>query len=127
MSLSRPGTVRQDRGAEKAAELLAATKDGDFLDASDNSRVVLLDDMTEGSAACRRWATPGATAAPPALAIRTPEQAMGLLIGPLAVALFLAMLRMYKRDYSADPRDRSAMEQQDVGSTRHLEGTSAAE
>lgn len=29
--------------------------------------------------------------------------AMGLLIGPLAVALFLAMLRMYQRDYSPEP------------------------
>lgn len=47
--------------------------------------------------------------------------AMGLLIGPLAVALFLAMLRMYKRDYSADPEDRRAMQKQEVGSTRHLE------
>ena len=53
--------------------------------------------------------------------------AMGLLIGPLAVALFLAMLRMYQRDYSPDPRERQAMHEQQVGSTRHLEppGTSS--
>jgi len=53
--------------------------------------------------------------------------AMGLLIGPLAVALFLAMLRMYQRDYSSDPRERQAMHEQQVGSTRHLEppGTSS--
>lgn len=47
--------------------------------------------------------------------------AMGLLIGPLAVALFLAMLRMYQRDYSADARDRQAMQEQDVGSTPQIE------
>lgn len=47
--------------------------------------------------------------------------AMGLLIGPLAVALFLAMLRMYQRDYSEDPHERRAMQDQDVGSTRQLE------
>lgn len=41
--------------------------------------------------------------------------AMGLLIGPLAVALFLAMLRIYQRDYAADPRDREAMRKKDVG------------
>jgi len=29
--------------------------------------------------------------------------AMGLLLGPLSVALFLAMLRMYKRDYAPEP------------------------
>lgn len=46
---------------------------------------------------------------------------MGLLIGPLAVALFLAMLRMYQRDYSADPRDRASMRLQNVGSPSHLE------
>jgi predicted PurR-regulated permease PerM len=51
--------------------------------------------------------------------------AMGLLIGPLAVALFLAMLRMYQRDYSADPRDRAAMAAQHVGSTEPLEGSPA--
>ncbi len=42
--------------------------------------------------------------------------AMGLLIGPLAVALFLAMLRMYKRDYSTDPDQRRALREQSVGS-----------
>lgn len=47
--------------------------------------------------------------------------AMGLLIGPLAVALFLAMLRIYKRDYSQDPREREALREQGVGSTRPLE------
>ncbi len=47
--------------------------------------------------------------------------AMGLLIGPLAVALFLAMLRMYQRDYSAEPLERQTMLEQEVGSTRHLE------
>jgi predicted PurR-regulated permease PerM len=47
--------------------------------------------------------------------------AMGLLIGPLAVALFLAMLRMYQRDYAADPKDREAMRRQNVGSTNELE------
>lgn len=47
--------------------------------------------------------------------------AMGLLIGPLAVALFLAMLRIYKRDYSEDPREREALREQGVGSTRPLE------
>jgi predicted PurR-regulated permease PerM len=52
--------------------------------------------------------------------------AMGLLIGPLAVALFLAMLRMYQRDYSADPRDRAAMEEQHVGSTEPLEGSATS-
>ncbi len=41
--------------------------------------------------------------------------AMGLLIGPLAVALFLAMLRMYKRDYSDDPEERRALREDDVG------------
>jgi predicted PurR-regulated permease PerM len=46
---------------------------------------------------------------------------MGLLMGPLAVALFLAILRMYKRDYSADPADRQAMQQQNAGPTQHLE------
>ncbi|HWO11450.1 MAG TPA: AI-2E family transporter [Polyangiaceae bacterium] len=47
--------------------------------------------------------------------------AMGLLIGPLAVALFLAMLRIYKRDYSEDPGQRDALREQGVGSTRSLE------
>jgi predicted PurR-regulated permease PerM len=47
--------------------------------------------------------------------------AMGLLIGPLAVALFLAMLRIYQRDYSEDPSERQAMREQNVGSTRPLE------
>jgi hypothetical protein len=28
---------------------------------------------------------------------------VGLLPGPLAVALFLALLRIYERDYRADP------------------------
>lgn len=51
--------------------------------------------------------------------------AMGLLIGPLGVALFLAMLRMYQRDYAADPRDRLAMQEQQVGSTRHLDSPKA--
>ena len=46
--------------------------------------------------------------------------AMGLLIGPLGVALFLAMLRMYKRDYASDPQLRKALQDQDVGSTQHL-------
>lgn len=46
---------------------------------------------------------------------------VGLLIGPLAVALFLAMLRMYQRDYSADPLDRELMRQQKVGARQHLE------
>jgi hypothetical protein len=31
---------------------------------------------------------------------------MGLLIGPLAVAPFLAMLRIYQRDDSQDAKDR---------------------
>jgi predicted PurR-regulated permease PerM len=35
--------------------------------------------------------------------------AIGLLVGPLAVALFLAMLRIYQRDYASDPEDRRAM------------------
>jgi predicted PurR-regulated permease PerM len=52
--------------------------------------------------------------------------AMGLLIGPLAVALFLAMLRIYKRDYSEDPMERQAMRDQGVGSTRPLEPGTAA-
>ena len=53
--------------------------------------------------------------------------AMGLLIGPLAVALFLAMLRIYKRDYSEDPRQREALREQRVGSTEPLEpGTSSS-
>lgn len=52
--------------------------------------------------------------------------AMGLLIGPLAVALFLAMLRMYQRDYSSDPGERRAMHEQQVGSTRHLEPPSTS-
>jgi predicted PurR-regulated permease PerM len=47
--------------------------------------------------------------------------AMGLLIGPLAVALFLAMLRMYQRDYAADPKDRQAMQAQRVGNIDQLE------
>lgn len=47
--------------------------------------------------------------------------AMGLLIGPLAVALFLAMLRMYQRDYASDPADRRAMKEQGVGEARTLE------
>lgn len=47
--------------------------------------------------------------------------AMGLLIGPLAVALFLAMLRMYQRDYAFDPADRRAMKEQGVGEARTLE------
>ena len=47
--------------------------------------------------------------------------AMGLLIGPLAVALFLAMLRMYQRDYSTEPRDREAMHEQQVGATHHID------
>jgi predicted PurR-regulated permease PerM len=47
--------------------------------------------------------------------------AMGLLIGPLAVALFLAMLRMYQRDYAADPKDRKAMREQHVGEKGLLE------
>jgi len=47
--------------------------------------------------------------------------AMGLLIGPLAVALFLAMLRIYKRDYSEDPQQREELREQGVGSTRPLE------
>jgi hypothetical protein len=41
--------------------------------------------------------------------------AMGLLIGPLAVALFLAMVRIYKRDYSEDPRQREVLREQGVG------------
>jgi predicted PurR-regulated permease PerM len=53
--------------------------------------------------------------------------AMGLLIGPLAVALFLAMLRMYQRDYAADPKDRAAMREQHVGDTRELEPGSKPE
>jgi len=48
--------------------------------------------------------------------------AMGLLIGPLAVALFLAMLRMYQRDYSSDVHERQRMLHQGVGSTHVLEG-----
>jgi predicted PurR-regulated permease PerM len=52
--------------------------------------------------------------------------AMGLLIGPLAVALFLAMLRMYQRDYSEDPSERAAMEAQNVGRTESLGGSSAS-
>jgi len=47
--------------------------------------------------------------------------AMGMLIGPLAVALFLAMLRIYQRDYSTDPSDREAMRQKNVGETDALE------
>lgn len=50
--------------------------------------------------------------------------AMGLLIGPLAVALFLAMLRMYERDYASDARDRQRMQLQGVGSTDPLEPAS---
>lgn len=52
--------------------------------------------------------------------------AMGLLIGPLAVALFLAMLRIYQRDYSEDPRERQAMREQGVGAARPLEPGTAA-
>jgi predicted PurR-regulated permease PerM len=52
--------------------------------------------------------------------------AMGLLLGPLAVALFLAMLRMYQRDYSTDPIDRQAMHEQQVGATRHLDPSTPA-
>lgn len=52
--------------------------------------------------------------------------AMGLLIGPLAVALFLAMLRMYQRDYAADPKDRKAMRAQHVGEASLLEPSSEA-
>ncbi len=51
--------------------------------------------------------------------------AMGLLIGPLAVALFLAMLRIYQRDYASDPKDREAMRRQGVGSTRPVESPAA--
>lgn len=49
--------------------------------------------------------------------------AMGLLIGPLAVALFLAMLRIYQRDFSSDPMARQAMRDQNVGETRALDPT----
>jgi predicted PurR-regulated permease PerM len=49
--------------------------------------------------------------------------AMGMLIGPLAVALFLAMLRIYQRDYSSEPKDREAMREQHVGSTEYLESS----
>jgi predicted PurR-regulated permease PerM len=42
--------------------------------------------------------------------------AMGLLIGPLAVALFLAMLRMYQRDYSPDARERQRLHRELSGS-----------
>jgi predicted PurR-regulated permease PerM len=52
--------------------------------------------------------------------------AMGLLIGPLAVALFLAMLRIYQRDYAADPKDRKAMREQHVGEANLLEPSSDA-
>jgi predicted PurR-regulated permease PerM len=52
--------------------------------------------------------------------------AMGLLIGPLAVALFLALLRMYQRDYAADPKDRQAMREQRVGATQALDPSSGA-
>ena len=31
------------------------------------------------------------------------------------------ILRMYQRDYSSDARERQAMQEQNVGSTRHLE------
>ncbi|MFZ5896118.1 MAG: AI-2E family transporter [Myxococcota bacterium] len=51
--------------------------------------------------------------------------AMGMLIGPLAVALFLAMLRMYQRDYSNEPHERAAMREQNVGATEQLESPSA--
>jgi predicted PurR-regulated permease PerM len=43
--------------------------------------------------------------------------AMGLLIGPLAVALFLAMLRMYQRDYSSNAREHQRIQRGDVGAT----------
>lgn len=52
--------------------------------------------------------------------------AMGLLIGPLAVALFLAMLRIYQRDYSDQPSERQAMRDQGVGSSRTFEPRTAA-
>lgn len=51
--------------------------------------------------------------------------AMGMLIGPLAVALFLAMLRIYQRDYSNEPKERQAMREQHVGSTEQLESPTA--
>ena len=50
--------------------------------------------------------------------------AMGMLIGPLAVALFLAMLRIYQRDYSNEPKEREAMRREHVGSTEPLESQS---
>lgn len=50
--------------------------------------------------------------------------AMGMLIGPLAVALFLAMLRIYQRDYSNEPGEREAMRREHVGSTEPLDSTS---
>jgi predicted PurR-regulated permease PerM len=40
---------------------------------------------------------------------------IGLLLGPLAVALFLSLLRIYQRDYAADPSDRAQMRRQGVG------------
>jgi predicted PurR-regulated permease PerM len=51
--------------------------------------------------------------------------AMGMLIGPLAVALFLAMLRIYQRDYSNEPKEREAMREQRVGATDQLESPAA--
>ena len=44
---------------------------------------------------------------------------IALMVG--FAALFLAMLRIYKRDYSEDPRQREALREQGVGSTRPLE------
>jgi predicted PurR-regulated permease PerM len=51
---------------------------------------------------------------------------LGLLIGPLAVALFLAMLRIYQRDYPEDPGAGQAMSEQEVGAPRALEAGTAA-
>jgi len=40
--------------------------------------------------------------------------AIGLLIGPLAVSLFLAVLRIYRRDYQDAPEPQRAREEQPV-------------